>query len=195
MCFDLLHTRTGSSGCAPAGLPELQVKEPDSVYDLDITLPMVSCMLPAMDSALPCPACRRHSPHRLGRARTLSPPASSLPAHVTHPAPHPLQVAVVLANFAAFAGVCWLAFRAARSFFALFGPAQPLALAALVAYLALSVWIYSRPVNALELHQKLARKSLRPSQLAQSEKDLRARGKDGKAAAPADPSQPQELQQ
>ncbi|KAL4450197.1 hypothetical protein ABPG77_010866 [Micractinium sp. CCAP 211/92] len=127
------------------GLPELQVKEPDSVYDLDITLPMV---------------------------------------------------AVVLANFAAFAGVCWLAFRAARSFFALFGPAQPLVLAALVAYLALSVWIYSRPVNALELHQKLARKSLRPSQLAQSEKDLRARGKDGKAAAPADPSQPQaQLQQ
>lgn len=125
------------------GLPELEVQEPDSVYDLDITLPMV---------------------------------------------------AVVLANFAAFAGVCWLAFLAARSFFALFGWAQPLALAAAAAYLTLSFWIYSRPVNALQLHQKLARKSLRPSQLAQSEKDLRALGKRDGAAAAADSSQQQEQQ-
>lgn len=169
------------------------------MYDLDITLPMVGC---------PCRCCRRHmSPcaahfcasfvsamlrlYAVQHACTASahtlfrPPAGPLP---------PPQVAVVLANFAAFAGVCWLAFLAARSFFALFGWAQPLALAAAAAYLTLSFWIYSRPVNALQLHQKLARKSLRPSQLAQSEKDLRALGKRDGAAAAADSSQQQEQQ-
>ncbi|KAL4452524.1 hypothetical protein ABPG75_008186 [Micractinium tetrahymenae] len=125
------------------GLPELQIREPDSVYGYDITVPMV---------------------------------------------------AVVLANFAAFAGVCWLAFRAARSFFALFGAAQPLALALAAAYLALSFLIYSRPVNALQLHQRLARKSLRPSQLAQSERDLRALGKGAQAAAAAEPERLQQQQ-
>lgn len=52
---------------------------------------------------------------------------------------------------AAFAGVSWLAFRALSALFALFGPAQPLALALVAAYLALSFYLYSRPVDALQV--------------------------------------------
>lgn len=75
------------------------------------------------------------------------------------------MLAMVLINFAAFGAASWLSFRFWRAIFALFGPLQPLALALAAAYLALSFWLYSRPVNALHLHN--ARKQQRqPSQQA-----------------------------
>lgn len=96
------------------------------------------------------------------------------------------MVGVVLLNFALFAGACWASFRVWRAFFALFGPLQPLALAAAAAYLALSFWIYSRPVNALQIHN-LHRQRLHPSELARSAKELPAlaAGKDKGAGAAA----------
>lgn len=78
------------------------------------------------------------------------------------------MLAMVLLNLGLFAAFCWQAFRAARWAFSLFGPAQPLALAAAAAYLALSVWLYSRPVDAL----KLQGQRRRPGALAQSERNL-----------------------
>lgn len=74
------------------------------------------------------------------------------------------MLAMVLLNLALFAAFCWHIFRAARWAFSLFGPAQPLALAAAAAYLALSVWLYSRPVDALKLQGQVRH----PGALAQS---------------------------
>lgn len=75
---------------------------------------------------------------------------------------------MVLLNFGLAGYAALLTFRAARWAFALFGAAQPLALAIAAAYLALSVWLYSQPVNALEVH----RQSQRPGKLAASTASL-----------------------
>ena len=80
------------------------------------------------------------------------------------------MVLMVLLNLGLFGAACWQSFRAARWLFGLFGPAQPLALAAAAGYLALCLWLYSRPVDALKLHAQMRR----PGKLAQSERDLAA---------------------
>lgn len=74
-------------------------------------------------------------------------------------------------NLGLFAYTCWLTFRVLRWAFALFGPAQPLALAAAAAYLVLSFWLYSQPVNALKAMQT---QRGHPGKLAQSEANLAA---------------------
>lgn len=92
-------------------------------------------------------------------------PDTHYPLSITLP-----MFAMVLLNLALFGWACLLTFRAARWAFALAGPAQPLALAAAAAYLALSLWLYSRPVDALAVHSQQAR----PGKLAQSSGDLKA---------------------
>ena len=87
------------------------------------------------------------------------------------------MLGVVVANMALFCLTCWLSFRFWRWLFALFGPAQPVALAAAAGYLALAFWLYSRPVNALQLHAE----KRRPGQLAQSATNVAAL--DGKKAS------------
>lgn len=87
------------------------------------------------------------------------------------------MVGMVVLNLGLFAYVCWLTFRAAAWVFTLFGPAQPLALAAAAAYLALALYLYSRPVNALQVHAQ----RLRPGALAQSEANLKVIGENRKA--------------
>jgi hypothetical protein len=94
---------------------------------------------------------------------------------------YPLSITVnmslmISANILLFCYAAWLSFRSARWLLALCGPLQPAALALAVAYLSLSFWLYSRPVNALQVHAE----QLHPSKLAQSAADLAALGKKGR---------------
>ncbi|KAL4853125.1 hypothetical protein ACK3TF_005902 [Chlorella vulgaris] len=80
------------------------------------------------------------------------------------------MVLVVIANLLLFCCACWLTFRFWTWLFALFGPLQPAALALSATYLALALWIYSQPVNALQVHTE----KLRPGQPAQPAVDMAA---------------------
>ena len=91
-------------------------------------------------------------------------PDTRYPLSITLP-----MLGMTALNLGLFGWACLLTFRAARCLFALAGPAQPLALAAAAAYLALALWLYSQPVNAL---QALQAQRGRPGQLAQSEANL-----------------------
>ena len=82
---------------------------------------------------------------------------------------YPLSISVpmfgmVLLNTAVFAVVCWQSFRFWRWILSLFGPLQPFVLAAAAAYLAVSIWLYSQPINALQWQAQ----QRRPAGLAQS---------------------------
>lgn len=93
-------------------------------------------------------------------------PVTYYPLSITLP-----MLGMTWLNLGLFAYTCLLTFRAARWVFALFGPAQPLALAAAAAYLALSFWLYSQPVNALAA---MRTQRGHPGKLAQSEANLAA---------------------
>lgn len=126
---------------------------------------------------MPTAHCHLHccAPHR---DASLRPPAGlpELEATFQEPDTHyPLSITLpmvfmVLLNLGLFAWAGLLSFRAWRWAFGLLGPLQPAGLAAAAAYLALSVWLYSRPVNALQMHAQQGR----PGSLAQSAADLQA---------------------
>jgi hypothetical protein len=81
------------------------------------------------------------------------------------------MLAVVAVNLVLFGAMCWHTFRLWRWVFALFGPLQPAALAVAALYLATAAWLYSQPVNALQLHSELRR----PCKLAKSATTLQDR--------------------
>ena len=62
--------------------------------------------------------------------------------------------AMILLNIALALCCAWISLRCGRWLLSLFGPLQPAVLLALAAYLTLSVWLYSQPVDALQLHNE-----------------------------------------
>lgn len=93
-------------------------------------------------------------------------PVTYYPLSITLP-----MLGMTWLNLGLFAWAILLTFRAARWVFALFGPLQPLAVALAAAYLVLSFWLYSQPVNALKAMQT---QRVHPGKLAQSEANLAA---------------------
>ena len=63
----------------------------------------------------------------------------------------------VIFNLLAFTWVVLQSVRFWRWAFSFFGPLEPLALVLAATYLAASFWVYSQPVNALDLHGKRQR--------------------------------------
>jgi hypothetical protein len=80
------------------------------------------------------------------------------------------MLGVVGVNFALFTIMAWFVFRLCRMVLNVFGQLQPLVVALTVVYLALALYLYSRPVNALQLRSQ----KLHPSKLAQSTPNLAA---------------------
>lgn len=80
------------------------------------------------------------------------------------------MLAVVAINLVMFGVMSWRTSHIVLRAFALLGPLQPAAAVCAALYLATAAWLYSRPVNALQLHSELRR----PSRVATTLQDRKA---------------------